>query len=532
MIQKLNEQRIIQFLIVLMLALIMLNSQRYFTRFDMTSNKIYSIAKVTKNLSEELEDTLFITYYISERLRTRAAQTEQVIDLLREYAAYGKGRIQLDIIDPLDENLTVEIEQLGIVPQQIQVIEEDQQSVAVVYTGIVIRYLGRHEVIPVVFDITNIEYQLTSTIRALVRDDERVIGILTDGDERNDFNNLQDMTQTLQQNFSIRQLVMGEPIAPEIDALIVLGTANFGSEAAYYINKYIMDGGPALLTADLVPIFIDPRVGNIYTGEVESGPYFDLLSAYGVDVEPMLVLDSNSQNIPVTTRSGAFTIQTMMPYPHWITIHPDNVDSEHPITSRFTGLDLFWPSKLNVRADDIEAELRTIVKSSDNGWLMKDNFIVDPQQNLGFSQNESRGSYELVISLTGKMNSADISKPEDASDALVPASVDNARLIIVADQQFLTSMTRFTGESYNMAFIENAVEWLSNDEDLLQIRTRAARDPRLNQDAAGFAARKVATEVLNMVGIPLIVVVYGVVRMLRRKRKAQLLMNKGAKNNE
>jgi len=70
-------------------VLVALNSVRYFVRFDLTRNREQSISDVSRSLFEELDSTLQLTYYVSDRLRARAGQPQQIIDLLQRVSDHG-----------------------------------------------------------------------------------------------------------------------------------------------------------------------------------------------------------------------------------------------------------------------------------------------------------------------------------------------------------------------------------------------------------------------------------------------------------
>jgi ABC-type uncharacterized transport system involved in gliding motility auxiliary subunit len=72
-----------------------------------------------------------------------------------------------------------------------------------------------------------------------------------------------------------------------------------------------------------------------------------------------------------------------------------------------------------------------------------------------------------------------------------------------------------------MTFLENVAEWLSNEDDLLEIKTRATRDLRLNAIPDPGVKASVATfaEVFNVVVVPIVVIAFGVIRYLRRREK-------------
>ena len=69
--------------------------------------------------------------------------------------------------------------------------------------------------------------------------------------------------------------------------------------------------------------------------------------------------------------------------------------------------------------------------------------------------------------------------------------------------------------------MQNIAEWLTNDEDLIDIKTRAVRDVRLNKILDPEVKRRtyLFSIILNVVIIPLIIILYGIRRFSRRRKQ-------------
>jgi ABC-type uncharacterized transport system involved in gliding motility auxiliary subunit len=88
---------------------------------------------------------------------------------------------------------------------------------------------------------------------------------------------------------------------------------------------------------------------------------------------------------------------------------------------------------------------------------------------------------------------------------------------------------QYSGGSYNLEFLANTAEWLSNSEDLLEIKTRVARDMRLNkiQDPEARLRAAMFTQMFNLIVVPLGVIIFGVLRFIMRRRKVALREQEG-----
>ena len=97
------------------------------------------------------------------------------------------------------------------------------------------------------------------------------------------------------------------------------------------------------------------------------------------------------------------------------------------------------------------------------------------------------------------------------------------RMIVVGSSNFLTNLMQITGKDDNAVFASNAVDWLSQDEGLLSIKTRAYREKSLTllQDARVRDAAAFALSFVSLFVVPVVVLVWAVVRMLRRRSREQ-----------
>ena len=71
------------------------------------------------------------------------------------------------------------------------------------------------------------------------------------------------------------------------------------------------------------------------------------------------------------------------------------------------------------------------------------------------------------------------------------------------------------GEEGNLLFLTNAIDWLGQDESLIQIRSKMRRSPPLLYSSE---AMRDAAKYGNLIGIPLLFVLIGAWRLARRRR--------------
>jgi gliding-associated putative ABC transporter substrate-binding component GldG len=519
-----RQQGLLLVLGLAVLLLAALDTGRFWVRLDLSANHQYTISGVSRRIARELPEQVSITYYVSEKLRSRYPFPAQVQDLLDEYAAYSRGKISVSTVDPATARPPVSPESLGIMAQQMQVVERQDINVATVYSGIVIRYLDRSEALPFVSDLSTIEYDITSKIRALQNKTEKVVGILLGDGRRNLQSDYRGLLQELAQRWRILPLQPGQDIPAEVSVLFVIGSRDLDAYDLFPVDQYVMRGGKALFAVS--PIDVDLTQG-LRAARDGSPAVEDMLAGYGARVRDELLLDSLNQRISFrVSQSRIMVVQ----YPHWVTISERSVARDNPVTSRFSGLDLYWPSPVEpVTVPGVDA--RVLVSSSPDAWIMRDPLETNPAlaQSPAVQDIGPRGRHPLAVTLSGTFPGAFAGKPVPVRAGEKPrwpaAATRSAetRLIVVGDAAFASDMAQYTNAGYNMTFLSNCADWLGRDDELLSIKTRSQVDLRLNRvtDPAARSWIMGFSQAVSVVIVPLLVVAFGVLRLLGRRRRQE-----------
>ena len=517
-------------LILIILALCVMVSRRLWFRFDLTKGKSYTISAVSRNLHNEIPDQIRITYYLSDKLKSIHPLPGEIEDLLREYANYSRGKIHLIVRDPAKAKLTDQVEQLGIMPQQIQTVEQDQASVSTVYTGIVIEYLDQLDVLPVVFSLETLEYDLTSRIRAMVRGTSRMLAVISADPWRNwneDYRPLQGAF--MQAGYQLRLIPGGQDIPDTIPALIVLGgVESLDDTALYQIDRYIQNGGKVLFTVKGINI---DTSGGLEARLLNDNGLLDMLTTYGVSVLPEIVMDRSSLTMQYQTRSpnGAIMMRITR-NPQWIRVLNDKGNSSHPVSAKFGGLDLYWASPLLLHAPPgVEADY--LFTSTVEAWTMGEPFYTNPEVPYLFERDaaSSKGEKILGASLSGIFPSwfrdKEKPEPENPEEELpdMPLQAKVSRLIIVGDTDFATSFLGVTNGQRNLDFLVQAADWLCNDDDIIGIRSRQSGSGRLDKiiEPEKKAQAMKSARLINIYVVPLLVIAAGIMLALRRRAISQ-----------
>jgi gliding motility-associatede transport system auxiliary component len=507
----------VQILIVLAI-LIVVNVLSVFIniRFDMTEGKDFSISKTTKNIVKELDDIVVINAYFTKDLPGRLIPLkQQVEDILDEYVNYSQGKINISFIDPAaSDELKLEVQSLGIPPVQFSTVEQDKYEVANGYLGLAILYEDGKEIIPVVESIATLEYELTNAIKKVTSDESLTVAFSTGHDELAKDVDFQTVTKYLEKQYSVveQDLSTGELIDESIKTLIIAQPKlAFTDRDLYIIDQFLMRGGSVLALVDGTSLAEGLQASKLNTG------LENLLAKHGIMVNPDLVLD-------VSNGMASFTsgyVQFMAPYPFFVKSIGQFMNPDSVLVNRLESVLLPWVSSVELMEEgDDTTSVFDLIRTTDSAWNQVDNFNLDPQQQFSIP-NESRMQYSLAAAKFGSFesyfNNKDIpgATGEQSEDFI--SSTEDSRLIVVGDGDFATdSFLRQNSE--NLIFLSNLVDGLTQDLDLIMIRSKSITDRPLKD--VSFVLRQVI-KYINILLPTIIMVIYGFVRMYIRRKESR-----------
>lgn len=538
--------------------LIALNTigQRLFLRADLTEWKEFTISQSTRNILRNLDDLISIQVFFSKDLPPQVATLEQHVgDILREYEVYSGGRVSVRYMDPERPEVRQQASNMGIPQLQMNVLQADQFQITNVYLGIGIRYGERTEAIPMVQDANTLEYDLTSAIIKLTRDEQKTVGFLTGHGQREPDQHYTFVRQRLEDQYRVRivNLFGGrEPFPDGINTLVIPGGVDIPERVRYEIDQFVMRGGRLIVLADVVQI--DEQMG-LRAHPSDSG-ISDLLAHYGVQVSNSLVLDARSSMASFS--SGMIAYST--PYPYWPRATSGGLDPHHPITSRIESVTFPWTAPLEVRVkpmrgseeagddaalitgESVQPDVRAAVlaASSDRAWTRAGSHDLNPQSPAVRTGHPTGTNYPLAVALQGHFTSLYEDRPipprpapegmdaEEAFDGVLdtPALTRSpmSQVLVVGCSRIVEDMfLRLFPE--NMLFFENAVDWMTLGEDLIAIRSRGATERPIRELTDGA---RTAIRISLTFGPAALVIALGLIRGAVRRRNRQRLADRYA----
>ncbi|MCE2415586.1 Gldg family protein [Candidatus Poribacteria bacterium] len=522
------------------LVLINFLSTRRFIRADLTEDKRYTISKATKNVLDTLDDIVTITAYFSTNPAEVGQIRRDVRDVLDEYNAFSK-RLQIDFVNPadFDDGQKQELRFKGIPEVQINVVKKDKAEIANVYMGVSIGYSGKEEILPVVRSTANLEYELTSTILKVTTKEAKTVGFLTGHGEfdinnqnHQQFRQLLDKSAQGQYNLTSVSLQDGKAVDDSVATLVVAGAQQPLTERdKYEIDQFIMRGGRAIFLVD--PIQMQP--GTLQGSPLSTG-LNDLLEHYGVKLGNNLLLDARFHD---TARFQQGFMTVIQPYPYFVKIVKPNFSMEHSITNQLEVLTLPWTSSLEmVPKDGITAT--PLAKTSEAGRSIQGYYNLMP--NAPIPPNAESQVYTVAVALEGKFKSfyagkeipsistptgADLTEGGETPTPVQDSGIrdtktesEQTQIVVVGTAQFLTQL-----RPDGVNFFLNTVDWLTLGDALIGIRSHTITDRPLREVSE---IEKNFIKYLCIVGVPLIVIVFGLLRYFLKRRAKRFVETYGS----
>jgi ABC-type uncharacterized transport system involved in gliding motility auxiliary subunit/ABC-type transport system involved in multi-copper enzyme maturation permease subunit len=459
-------------------------------RLDLTPGHAYTLSKATKQIARDLDDIVTIKLFASSQLPTQVAlQERDVNDLLRDLRSAGHGKIRIIRRDPSsDETAKRDAQSLGIQPVQFNVVGQSELQVKDGYLGLAIQYAGKSQVIPFIQQTNNLEYRIASGIRALTRTKKPVVAIVDD--ERDPNASLQQLQTQLGKSYQVRAISLSDSTQPthDVRAVILAGLPDsLGSAAAARLERFVHRGGSVLVLAGGMQM--NPRYPMAMPHPVA---WNTLLKPFGVSVKSDLVYDLVSNEVvPIPTSFG----QVLQRYPYFIRAASTGKST---VNQDLDDAVLTWASSIDTTGAAKGTITPLLISSRASGISTGATSIAPTQQ---FAQTD----------LAPRLLAVQV-KPKAKADSASPG-----RLIVVGNADFVTDHF-VQGAPENLAFALNAVDWLAQDESLIAIRSKDRAPTPL---VFTSAAERDGVKYLNLIGVPLLVALIGIVRLANRRRKTR-----------
>jgi ABC-type uncharacterized transport system involved in gliding motility auxiliary subunit len=460
-------------------------------RLDLTPGNAYTLSPATRALAAGLDDLVTLKLFTSRELPPEVSLLQRdVEDLLRDLRSAGRGNVRVVTLDPAGDSAALrEARTLGIPPIQFNVVGEAQLQIREGYMGLAIQYAEKRETIPVIQRTDDLEYRIASAIRAMTRTSRPAVGMVVDPmDQMVRQRSWQTLREELERQYDVRTVSLADDSVPGADVavLVLSGTPDsLPEEQRARLSAFLGRGGGALIMAG--GMAIDPQ--QPYFAIPRPVAWNAILEPYGVAIRQDMVYDLlASESVSLPTQFG----RLLTAYPLWIRATSTRASV---LNEEVPSLFLPWTSSLDTSAAAAGTVTALAVSSQAAGVSVRET-LLDPQQDFPTDSLAPRLLAVMVNPLAG-------------TDTGAP----RGRVVVVGNDEF-ASDRHVRSAPENLVFALNAVDWLAQDEALIAIRSKDRRPPPLGLAQQGRNGVKYA----NVVGLPALVALGGLGRLLRRRR--------------
>lgn len=473
--------------IILMVNLL---SRDFFVRMDVTKDKTYTLSKATKTILKDLDEPITVTAYFTKGLPPQYGKTlTDFEDLLKEYSTRSGGMVNYEFLNPNEsEELEQQALQNGIQPLLINAREKDEVVQKKAFMGATINQGEQSDLIPFISPGSPMEYNLTTSIKKVSVAEKPSIGIIQ-GHGEPQFSQIGQLYQSLSILYDIEEVKLDAAIPSRHRTVILLNPVDsIGNEEFRIIDQYLESGGKLSIAFNAVQ-------GNFQTvqGEAVNNGVVDWLATKGINVTNGFVLDASCGSIGVQQKQGFFTVNTQVEFPYFprITSFP-----EHPITQGIDQIVFPFASPINFTGDST-FRYTPIVTTSVKSAIQNLPVYFDVQRQWTSSD------FPLGATTIGAVIEGDFGN-----------NGNNSQMVLFTDGDFPIAEGASNANADNFNLLVNAIDWLSDDTGLIDLRTKGVASRPIEDMEDG---KKNTLKWLNFL-LPLVLVLgFGLYRNRRNK---------------
>jgi len=528
--KSLKKNQIVAFLVtVVIVVLVNVIGSYVFTRFDLTSEKRYTLSPTTKEILNDLNDYVYFKVYLEgdfpagfKKLRR---ETKEMLD---EFRAYSKF-IDYEFINPSESADAAErnetykqLYQAGLNPTDVVVKNRDGSSKQmVIWPGALVSYRNNTEIAIDLLEnqigqsseqalnasMQNLEFRLIDAVKKVIRLQKPNIAFIEGHGELSE-QEVHDIAQTLAQNYNVVRLEIDGKIDalmhrtqdeesdvkafPSYDAIIIAKpTQPFDERDKFLIDQYIMHGGKVLWMVEPVYATMDSLQSQESTIGLEQDLNLDdMLFKYGVRLNRDLLLDLTCASLPI--RTGQVAGQAQLEFFRWYYFPLLQAASEHPMVRNMNAIKADFVSSMVATTSANDIEQVPLLKTSDYTKVSGTPVFITlamlrqaPDKRMFASKGKNvayllKGSFPSLYA-----NRIPQEIAEDNGTNFMEESVPTA-MIVVADGDIIRNQIdiktrkplplgfdQYTQNTYaNKEFIENAIGYLVEGEGMIDIRSR------------------------------------------------------------
>lgn len=460
-----KRSKVITQVLIFIGILIVVNmiSEQMFLRLDFTADKRYTLSTATKDILEDLDDVITVTAYFTEDLPPQLQKSRKDFeDLLIEYENRSDGNVVYEFINPNEnEAEEQEAQQKGISPVMVNVTEKDQVKQLRAYLGAVLQMGEKTEIIPMIQPGSGMEYSLTTSIKKISVVDKPKVAFLQGHGEPSPNASVQ-VLQQLTVLYDVEPLTITDTadIPTYIKTIAIVNpTDTFPQSDFVKLDKYLSTGGSIYLAYSNLQTDLQSQ----YLSTLPDIGIMGWLADKGITMNNQYVIDANCGAVSVRQQNGMFIMNRQIEFPYFPIL---SKFSEHPAAKGLEGVIMPFVSSLSFLPKDSAVNIQPLVFSSENSGVVNTPVYIDIQKQ--WSESDFNAPSQVVaIAAEGPLS-----------------GTANSKMVVIANGAFAVNgegqqQQQVNQDNVNLA--SNAIDWLSDDTGLIDLRTKGITSRPLEQ---------------------------------------------------
>ncbi len=489
-----------QLLIVIAIVVVAnLISRGLYFRIDFTEDQRYTLSKATKDVLADLNDVITVQAYFTEELPAQLAYVRNDLrDMLLEYENLAGGNLVFEFINPNEsDELKQEAMQSGVAPLSINVVENDQRQQIQAFLGIVMKSGDRREVIPVVQPEGAMEYDLTTAIKKIAIVDKPRVGVISGYGEAS-LNSMIQLAQQLSVLYDIEPFNIRDTSAVPVSyrSLIWVGPKDTIPAFEFAkLDRYLDQGGSIFLAHSSV-------AGNLQQSQ-QLGVAPDIgvrnwVMNKGLSFGGEFVIDPACASITAQERRGFMTINRQIQFPYFPIV---GNFADHPVTGGLEGIILPFVNAFVPNSIDTTTTITPLLFTSEISGVVRPPSYVDIQK---------------------EWREADFPMEQQILAATIEdIGLGGGKLTVIGNELFIVNGEGQQAQQLspdNVNFASNAIDFMSDDTGLIDLRTKAVTTRPL--DTIEDSTRNLL-KYGNVFAPILLILVYAFIRRQAKNRQRQ-----------
>ncbi len=478
-------------------------SERYYMRFDLTEGRQYSMSDATRQILNGINEPIMVTAYFTGDLPPDLDKVKRSFnDLLVEYSNLSDGNLVFKFVNPnADQEIESEAVSSGIRPVLFKARDKDEVKQQKVFMGAKITMNDKKEVIPFINPEGSIEYDLTTAIKKISLKRKPLVGFVQ-GQGEPLLDAYQQVRADLEVLYTVRQVTLSDTVRnlKDYKTLVIAGpTGSFSEKALEVLDDYVRSGGNLFIAFNRV-------IGNTQTlqGEENVTGLESWLLEKGILVDNKFVIDANCGTVNVTQPTGRFNMTTQVKFPFLPSVKNF---ADFPITKGLELVMLGFPSPISYVGDSTSV-FKSLATTSKNSGLLSMPVMLEVQKN-----------WTVVDFQDGKQTIAALLELNNRGT--------ESKIIVVSAGDFAVNGTGQRPRRLqpdNVSLMVNSIEWLSDQTGLMDLRTKGITSRPIDQISD---SKKAFLKWFNFLLPMVLVIIYGVIRMNVRSKQRKRRMNQG-----